>query len=237
MSTAQRYADAEIFKKVYENYGHAMPIYIAYVVDNQVEIKRQLAGVERKLIEQLGMASEERYWRALLTVCITGALLAKKLGIIDHDVNALLPAALKHYAYQRAALSTSSGTGTLHQFVQDNQSAVLVVDVSAPTVTASGLKLVTVMRAPSAHVNVRMRYMLDTHELWVDRSFLRAYCSEKNMDFRTLITLAESEGWLVEDQVRKEMTSYTRISTPARAVCVVFDMAKAGTLIDLIQGQ
>lgn len=237
LTAAQRYKDAEIFKLVYENYGHAMPLYIAYVVSHQVQIKEKLFQIEKKLIDQLGMENEERFWRALLTVCITGALIANKLGIIDHDVNALLPAALKHYEYQRSALSEElGGTHMLHQFVQDNQSAVLVVDTDQPVITSGGLQLVTAMRTPAAHVNTRMRFVTDSNRLYVDRKFLRAYCSEKNLDFRTLLKAADTEGWLVTDQERRELTQYTRINTPARVTCVVFDMALAGAVVQILRG-
>jgi hypothetical protein len=240
LSTARRYADQEIFKQVYDNYGHAMPPFIEYVVNNQAKVKIQLAKVEKQLVDALGMNNEERFWRGLLTVCITGALIAKRLGIIDHDVNALLPAALKHFHYQRSALADDAAGGSghvLHQFVQDNQSAVLVVDTDTPAITSTGMHLVTAMRTPPAHINTRMRFVLDSHKLFVDRKFLRAYCSEKNLDFRLLIATAEREGWLVSDRDRRELTSHTRVNTPARVVCVCFDMAKADTVVAILKGQ
>lgn len=235
LSKEQRYADAQLFKKVYDNYGHAMPVYIRYIVDNQAEVKAQLAGVERRLIEKLGMENEERFWRALMTVCITGALIARKLNIIDHDVNALLPAALKHYEYQRQALAEQQhGDNALYQFVQDNQHSVLVVDTDKPTLTSTGMQLVTAIRKPAAHVNVRMRYAVDSGRLHVDRKFLRAYCSEKNFDFRQLIADAKQGGWLVSDQERRDLAVFTSLDTPARVVCVIFDMIKAKTVVDLL---
>lgn len=222
---AQRYLDAQTFRLVYENYGHAMPIYIEYVVNNQELVQKQLRKVEHQLIEHLGMRHDERFWRALLTVCITGALIAKKLGLIDHDVNALLPAALEHFMYQRATLQAEqSQANTLLQFLQDNQAAILVVDTDNPVTTASGLKLVTCLRTPPGHVNVRARYVTDTKTLYVDRRFLRAYCTEKNIDFRDLITDAKMKAWLVADGVRKDLTAYTRITIPMRTTVIVFNM-------------
>lgn len=238
LSAAQRHADNEVFKVVYENYGHAMPQYIEYIVANQDKVKAKLAEVEKKLVDKLGMENEERFWRGLMTVCITGALVAKRLGIIDHDVNALLPAAFQHYAYQRQALSEeSNGTHVLHQFVQDNQSTVLAVDTDMPVVTSTGLQLVTCLRTPASHVNTRMRFVMDSHKLYVDRKFLRSYCSEKNMDFRMLLRIAQVEGWLLIDQERRELTAHTRINTPARVTCVCFDMKAAGAVVQLLKGQ
>lgn len=234
LTPEQRYADAEIFKKVYDNYGHAMPIFIEYVVNHQAMIKLQMAEIERKLITRLGMQNEERYWRALLVVCITGALIAKRLGLIDHDVNALIPAALTHFFYQRAAMAEGAQDNVLYQFVQDNQHSVLVVDTDKPTITSTGLQLVTAVRRPAAHVNVRMRYVVDTGRLFVDRKYLRAYCSEKNFDFRQLIADATAGGWLVGDQERRDLAVFTSLDTPARVVCVVFDMIKARAVVDLL---
>lgn len=234
LTDAQRYADAETFKKVYENYGHAMPVFIEYVVNHQALVKVQMAEIERKLITKLGMNNEERFWRALLTVCITGALIAKRLGLIDHDVNALLPAALRHFYYQRAAMAESAQDNVLYQFVQDNQQSVLVVDTDKPTVTATGMQIVTAIRRPAAHVNVRMRYVVDTGRLYVDRKYLRAYCSEKNFDFRQMLTDAANGGWLLSDQERRDLAVFTNLDTPARVMCVVFDMIKAKSVVDLL---
>jgi len=214
-----------------------MPIYIEYVVNNQQSVRDLLAKVERKLIAKFGMENEERFWRGLLTVCITGAMLAKKLDIINHDVNALLPAAFAHFEYQRAVMSEEvKNDHALYQFVQDIQSSVLVVDTDAPTITARGNPMVTAHRKPAAHVNVRMRYINDSGRLYVDRKFLRAYCSEKNLDFRQLVATAEQEGWLVQDQERRDLAAYTYLDTPARVICICFDMHKAKSVVSLLKG-
>lgn len=237
ISKEQRFADQELFKLVYSNYGHAMPIYIEYVVNHQAAIRNQLANIERQLIQQLGMENEERFWRALLTVCITGALIAKKLGLIDHDVQAMMPAVTAHYMYQRAALREEAAQShALYQFVQDNQNAVLVVDTDTPATTVAGLRLVSALRTPAAHVNTRARYVMDSAMLYVDRRFLRGYCSDKNIDFRQLLTDAQRDGWLVGDNERRELTAYTRINTPARVTCIVFDMKKAAAFSAIIRG-
>lgn len=238
MSSEQRYADAQIFKKVYDNYGHAMPLFIQYVVDHQAEVKAQLHAVELRLIQHLGMEQEERFWRALLTCCVTGALIARKLGLIDHDVNKLMPAAFEHFYYQRQAMAEEAKSDHgLYQFVQDNQAAVLVVDTDKPTITSQGLHLVTATRKPAAHVNVRMRYVTDVGLLYVDRKYLRAYCSEKNLDFRQLIASAQREGWLVGDQERRDLTAYTYLDTPARVICICFDMTRARAVVDALKGK
>jgi hypothetical protein len=237
LSKEQRYADAKIFELVYDNYGHAMPAYIQYVVDHQRELKILLAHVEQKLVQRFGMENEERFWRSLLTVCIAGALTANQLGLIDHDINRLLPAAYDHFFYQRNALSDEvHGNHSLYQFVQDNQSSVLVVDTDTPTQSGQ-LKLVTGLRLPATHVNVRMRYVTDTAELWVDRKFLRAYCSEKNLDFRLLIADAQREGWLITDQERRDLAAFTKLGTPARVICCAFNMNKAKDVVNLIKGR
>jgi len=239
LSAEQRYKDAEIFKLVYENNGHAMPEYIRYVVDNQAKVRAQLAKIEKQLIDQLGMNNEERFWRALLTCCITGAMIAKKLGIINHDINALMPAAMAHFQYQRATLLASDdgkGTSALYQFVQDNQNAALVVDNDTPTMGTNAIMLVSILRKPAAHTNTRMRFVTDTQRLYVDKKFLRAYCTEKNLDFRALLTTARMEGWLLDDNARMVLTAFTRDVTPARAICVVFDMLKAQDVVQILKG-
>lgn len=234
LTPEQRYADAKVFESVNSNYGHAMPIYIEYIVNNQALVKQQLLDIERRLVKKFGMNNEERFWRALMTVSITGALIAKKLGIIDHDVNALLPAAFQHFKYQRATLNEEKqNDNPLQQYIQDNQPALLTVSSDTPTITSTGLKLVTAIRKPAAHVNIRMRYIEDSGLLFVDKRHLQTYCSEKNYDYRQLLTDASKDGWLV-DQGRRNLAVYTNLDTHGRVQCVVFDMVKAKAAIDLL---
>jgi hypothetical protein len=225
---AARYADAKVFDKVNNNYGHAMPPYIEYVVNHQAEVKVELAKVEAKLVSRFGMRNEERFWRALLAVSITGALLARKLGIIEHDVYRMLPAAYEHFDYQRKMLEAEKkGDSPLQQYVQDNQSAMVTVQTDKPTLNSQGTNLVTMIRRPATHTNIRMRYAEDTSVLHCDRKHLQEYCSEKNFDFRQLLVDAHNGGWLINGDTRKDLAVYTQLDTHNRVRCVTFDMAKA----------
>lgn len=237
LSDGQRYADLKIFEKVYSNYGHAMPVYIEHIVNHQAQTKEHLAEVEGRMVKRFGMHNEERFWRALMTVSITGAQIAKRLGIIDHRVNALLPAAFAHYQYQRSVLEAEKkGDSPLQQYIQDNQSAMVVVTCDQPIMTSQALRLVTTVRTPAAHTNIRMRYVEDTALLHVDRNHLRLYCSEKNFDFRQLLSDAHAGGWLVTDEGRRDLAVHTRLDTHNRVRCVTFDMDKAKLGIDLKKG-
>jgi hypothetical protein len=230
----QRYADAKTFEKVNANYGHAMPIFIEHIVNHQANVKIMLAEIERKMIARFGMNNEERFWRALMTVSITGAIIAKQLGLIDHNVSALLPAAFEHYKYQRATLEEEKQSDNpLQQYVQDNQPSLLTVSSDVPVLTSTGMKIVTAVRKPAAHSNVRMRYAEDTGHLHVDKKHLQQYCSEKNYDFRQLLADAAKGNWLV-DQSRRDLAVYTSLDTHVRVQSVTFDMVKAKAVTEAL---
>jgi hypothetical protein len=233
LSDAQRFADLKIFDKVYSNYGHAMPVYIEHIVDNQAAVQVMMQDMEAKMVKRFGMRNEERYWRALMTVSITGAYIARKLGIIDHNVNRLLPAAFAHYEYQRSVLEAERlGDSPLQQYVQDNQASLVVVSSDQPVMNSQGMRLVTMSRRPATHVNIRMRYIEDSGLMHVDRRHLQMYCSEKNFDFRQLLSDAKAGGWLVQDEGRRDLAVHTQLDTHNRVRCVTFDMNIAKVVID-----
>jgi hypothetical protein len=235
LSDAQRRADKGVFDKVYSNYGHAMPVFIEHITNNQAKVKSQLAKIASGLIDTLGMREEERFWRALLTTSITGALIASKLGIISHDVNALIPAALTHFRQQRTTVEDEQqGDSPLHRFIQNNQPAMIVVDTDAPTTNQQGIALVTMSEAhrPAAHVNIRMRYVEDSGRLYIECAHLKEFYQKHGYNYNELLTKAQKEGWLVSAKERRVLTANTKMAKPVRVMCVIFDMTKEKAFID-----
>lgn len=230
-------ADAEVFQLVYSNYGHAMPIFIRHVVDNQAAVKAMLGQVHTKLLARFGSNNEERFWRGLLTVSITGALIARQLGLIDHDVNALLPAAFAHYEHQRGTLKEQHIVAAhwISQFIQDVLPNILHVDTNVPQKQLPGA-FCTVIRGPSPHVPVRGRYVADVRQLAVDQRFLQVYCTERGIDLRSRLWEAQQNGALVSAGMRCNLTARARNYMPVRATCVVFDLTKIREAELLMEG-
>ena len=71
------------------NYGHAGEIYIRYVIQNKDKIAKDVNNTIEQIILDAGLDSQNRFWSAQAGATITGASIAKALGLIDWDVDAL----------------------------------------------------------------------------------------------------------------------------------------------------
>ena len=60
-----------------DNYGHAGPIYLQWLVNNLEEAKQLVAKVQARLDQDLQLTSRERFWSASVACNIAGGLIAK----------------------------------------------------------------------------------------------------------------------------------------------------------------
>jgi hypothetical protein len=71
------------------NYGHAGEIYIQHVLKNIDRIRQEVNSNIEKIILEAGLDSQNRFWSAQAGATFTGAMIAKHLGLIDWDLDAL----------------------------------------------------------------------------------------------------------------------------------------------------
>lgn len=72
------------------NRGEAGRIYARYIADHTTEIKAKLANKKQKLDVLLKPSNDERFYVTTIAAIITGAELARDLGIIDLDLRGIV---------------------------------------------------------------------------------------------------------------------------------------------------
>lgn len=75
---------ALIDKVLLENYGHAGPIYISYLVRNQRRAAVAVNAMQDELIAELNVEQHERFWVSTVAANLTGGFIAgSKLNLLD----------------------------------------------------------------------------------------------------------------------------------------------------------
>jgi hypothetical protein len=210
-----------IFNRLYDNYGHAGVEYAQYLVGNLEEALDSVMQIQQKLDKAIGLTSRERFWSAIIACNITGALIAKQLGIINFDVKRVFDWIVKEVKVMRheikapAAISTAS---VINEFMNEHRGAVLVINGEADGRT--GMEQLPMVEPKFNNLYIRMEP--DTKRMFINAKQLRAYCSEQQITLKeTLKTLEIDKAYL--GLVKKRLAKGTKIVSGPVDV-YVFDM-------------
>ena len=112
-----------------ENYGHAGPIYIQYVMQNLETVKKLVFENQRLIDEAAGLTAENRFWSAGAATTITGAYIAQQLGLIDYDLEALFAWTVKLLKTNLQSVSDMgmSVEQTLNDYIAENFNNILML--------------------------------------------------------------------------------------------------------------
>jgi Domain of unknown function (DUF927) len=121
-----------------ENYGHAWPIYMTFVIAHMPEIRAQLARVSEKFFSDLSTtasAEQARMWAKAVACAVVGAGIARHLGLAALDTTAIYGACVT--AARNQVTRVDSDTDVVEIFktwVRNNRRHWVVVDHRDPKV-------------------------------------------------------------------------------------------------------
>ena len=185
----------EVFSKLNANYGVAGPVYIQYIIDNHDHVMGLLAKMQAKVDKALGLDQTDRFYSCILTCAFVGALIAKKLGLIDIDIPRIYQYALGVVAETVASNQSSVGNPltiaqeTLGAFINENVNNAMV----AAYTPHSGMPE---RPAVMPKGQLRMRYDPETRTLAVPVSELRKYFTGRQVDVRDSLARLTTAGYL-----------------------------------------
>lgn len=209
----------EIFQIMYENYGHAGPIYLEYIVKNKDLVIDTLRTVQKKLDALVGLESRERFYSATAAANITGGLIAKECGLIDYDMMRVFNWVVGMLRELKESIIAPSEdyTATIGEFINENWFKVLVINDMADNRT--GLDQIPLIE-PKQELIIRIEP--DTKKTYISAKHLRQYCSKQQVPVQDmLIKLREAEAY--EGTMKKRMSKGTKIPSPPVEVFVFND--------------
>jgi hypothetical protein len=184
-----------LFSQLTHNYGVAGPVFIKYVVANQELVTTALRDMQNKIDAALNLEQNDRFYSCVLACAFVGALIARKLGLLDIEINRIYNYALDLVAQNRALQSSSVGgpavvaQETLSAFINENVTNALVIN--SPVKGAMPTAPIVAPRNA-----LRMRYEPDTKELFITVADFRTHFTKKQVDVRESIKVLSTLGVL-----------------------------------------
>lgn len=173
-----------------ENYGHAGVIYIQYVMQNLEKVKQIVFENQRLIDEAAGLTSENRFWSAGAATTLSGAYIAKQLGLIDYDLEALFAWTVK---LLKTNLQSVSDMGvsieqTLNDYMTENYNNILMLKSTDDLRSESGNGLDTLV-IPDALPRGKLvaRYETDTKKAYLVPKPLKAWCAAQQVNYGAFV--------------------------------------------------
>jgi hypothetical protein len=199
---------ADHFKRdIREHYGHAGAIFIRYVTEHYVTVKRRVETVMEEIDREMQATSPERYWTALIAVLKVAGEIASKLGLYEFDVDADVAWFKRHIVKTRVSYTEmrESPAEMLTSILNNNIGQALVISAKA----ASNID--NIATRPYNAINVR--YEVDVGVVYISRSFMVEQCDKLHANFRKLENSLIREGVILHRSVQKVLgadTPYAR---------------------------
>lgn len=216
----------ELLPQLMENSGHAGRMYLRYVVANQTKVRELLAAVRQMLTKKLRMSQEERFWLAGATTVVAGLMIAKKLNLIQFDINALVAWALRQVDSMRALVGETE-TDVIDQFgVMLNQlsTGFLVTDHEGDA--RSHESRAQVLHPPRGDLTGRV--IKSSQTLYLPVSVVRRWCSENQADYREMAQELALRQWASIDTKLISLGKGTSDYATAPSRCYKVNLNLAG---------
>jgi len=173
-----------------ENYGHAGIIYIQYVMQNLEKVKQIVFENQRLIDEAAGLTSENRFWSAGAATTLSGAYIAKQLGLIDYDLEALFAWTVKLLKTNLQSVSDMgvSVEQTLNDYMTENYNNILMIKSTDDLRSESGNGLDTLV-IPDALPRGKLvaRYETDTKKAYLVPKPLKAWCAAQQVNYGAFV--------------------------------------------------
>ena len=198
---------------VQDNYGHFGPIYVQYVINNKEAIAARYKVIKEKLDERAGLDNVNRFWSGGCAAILTGASVAKEVGIIDYDLKKLYQwvASMLRGVKDFVDDSTASVQTLVTSYMTENWSNILKIK---STQTSAGQDGVTSMVIPEQNPRNTFvaRFEPDTQMLFIVQKHFQKWLGEQRIDY--LSTVQGMVEQMDATKIKKRLGKGTNFNLP-----------------------
>jgi hypothetical protein len=175
----------ELFEQTLpENYGHAGSMFVQYCLANLDSVKLMLKETQKRFDTDAKLVQKQRFYSAGAAIAFTAGIVAKKIGLIDYDIEAIWEWAVKYFSELRETVQANKPDplANLGTFLNDHMRNLLVVDDANDKRTGLTKAPLKVPYGP-----LITRFEPDTGLVWIAVDSLRLWCAQKQVGFNDIV--------------------------------------------------
>lgn len=217
-------------EQVAKNYGLAGPLYAQYIIKNKEAVIEELKKTQKLIDKKVGFSSRERFWSAVIACNITGAMIAKRMGLLpkELDIGKVNQWVCDNMQRMRQDIQAPSGdhAATIGEFINENRTSILVVNEEVDM--RSRAECMPVIQPRGNRLCIRIEP--DTKKMYITSKYLKKYCADNQITLRDVLASLTQIGAFVKS-CTKRIDKGLETTTPA-VNCYMFDCSVEG-FIDL----
>jgi hypothetical protein len=219
----------KLFKSLKKQYGVAAQVYVPWVVQNIDEVKDLLERTQIAVDRKFGLTGENRYWSANYTVAIVGLMIAKRLKLINFDLQSTMLWCESQSKSMRGEISasTSSPEELFSMMLNDLAPGIVVTDIEGGR--GAGGKDAYVIKEPNSKYTGRA--ILDTGLAYLIQPAVFEWCSKKQVDPKSMISAAYDRGWVKSLVSEKRYPGKGTNFAMGQTRCFILDWALLGNSV------
>ena len=169
-----------------ENYGHAGVVFVKAILQDVDSVKELLNKVKTKVDRDFRLTPENRFWSAHITCTLTGAIIAKRLGLIQFDLDKLTDFCGELINRNRAESEdeVSSIDDILNDYMNENVSNILEINSGADARLGEEANIIP-QRMPRGELVARLEP--DTSTLFLIPKPLKKWCISKQINYASFV--------------------------------------------------
>jgi inorganic pyrophosphatase len=202
--------ETDVFSRALKaNYGHAGPIFLAYVMEHVEDVQAAVAAIQQDIDEAAGLTAENRHWSVQAACVLTALKIAKHLGLVSYDLEALQAWIIRALIQERKRINDDdlSAPDLLMEYLNATYSNFLRLRSTDDRRRHDASIVDAVPRG-----DIRGRHETDTNMWYILPTPLKNWCVSRQINY----------GWLVKEMQR----------APANGTLVRCRLGK-GTKIDM----
>jgi hypothetical protein len=185
----------EMFDHILQNnYGHAGPIFVRYVLNNMEEVMNLCNQMQSKIDRELDLLPKERFWSATTAANISGGILAKRCGLITWDMNRIYreSCALIEQLRTQNPAPLNDVEQVMGDYIYRNMQNILVIEGNLDKRT----KMQPLpLRTPKGELLIRIEP--DTKLMYLIARPFKEYCVKFQINYAETVRRLEEKGRLV----------------------------------------
>jgi hypothetical protein len=221
---------AEAIKKMSANAGHAGIAMVKYILENEAAVAKSMQEVLADFTRELP-SPKYRFYRAHSACTIVIARIAKELGIVNFDVDAMYKFTVKLINdLAESVMETNTVTA-------DDALSRMISHLNPRIITTNEFRDKRDGRGPETPRNrilgdIAGRYVVGTHthkemsgHLMLSQKEVRDWCMKNRIDFHSMINNLQKEGALIKQGEKITLTRGTDVPMVQQR-CLIIDTQK-----------
>ena len=199
------------------NYGLAAIPYLQWVMQNKEQVKQMLAKTQARVDQAAGLTAENRFWSVHVACTLTGLIIAKKMGLIDFDIEKIYKWALGMVKNNKIAATdmNSSVEETLNDYFSENWGSFLWIK-STDDLRGNTERIIPEIMPRGQLVG---RYETDVKKAYLIPKPLKAWCAKQQINYSSFIE--DINVKLGGSKKKMRLSKGTHLNLPPTQVIVV----------------